>query len=287
MAWLHLLRLALLPSILWDFLAGMVLAGLASQLLVTERIFPPLLGLLALYHGGMALNDWADRKIDSRYRATRPLPRGAVSPLTAFTLALALLAIGLFTAGHQQSHVQLLLGIIVLYNLGSRYLRHWLGPVLLAVARALAISFGPLFWFEPSAFIALVTLFPAATYALYFLFLSRLAQSEENGLPGSRGLGFCVACALTPLALTQADTLSLPFWPAWLAFAFFILRPAWSTRHSFWPPMLVQKQVRRLLGAAPLLLSVMLLSQGEHLWACLGPIVSLAVSQLAKLTTAE
>ena len=287
MAWVHLLRLALFPSILWDFVAGMVLAGLASQLFVPERSVPPLLALIALYHGGMVLNDWADRKDDSIYRSSRPLASGAVRPSVALFIAAALLFGGAYLAGFEQKHVQILLGVILVYNLGSRYLRHWLGPVLLAIARAIALSFGPLFWFEPSAFVGLVTLLPAACYALYFLFLSRLAQAEERGLPGMSGLGFSVACAVTPLALLQIGT---PHWalaPFWLALIAFIVRPAWVDRGAHWSPTRVQMQVRRLLSAAPLLLSVILAAKGEWAWALGGPIASLSVNQLAKLTTAE
>jgi 4-hydroxybenzoate polyprenyltransferase len=93
MAWGRLLRLSLAPSAAADVLAGAVVvsAGLPHEL---GRLALVTLGALCVYHGGMALNDWADRAEDARLRPERPLPRGEIAPASALLAALALLALG-------------------------------------------------------------------------------------------------------------------------------------------------------------------------------------------------
>src|SRR5262245_45265315 len=88
----RLLRLSLTPSALADGAAGMVLgAGLwpggpAPYLLMA--------GSACVYHGGMALNDWADREEDARTGRGRPIARGEIPAPGALALAVVLLVLG-------------------------------------------------------------------------------------------------------------------------------------------------------------------------------------------------
>ena len=87
-SWGRLLRLSLAPTAIADVVAGAFWGGAGGA--------PPLgeLALLGLassctYHGGMALNDWADRAQDARVRPDRPVPSGGVNARAALIVALA------------------------------------------------------------------------------------------------------------------------------------------------------------------------------------------------------
>src|SRR5882672_4413105 len=92
LAYGRLLRLSLAPSAAADIAAGVVLAsGLWPA---SGKPWLLMLASLCVYHGGMALNDWADRAADAQSRPTRPIPSGAISARVALVLALALLLTG-------------------------------------------------------------------------------------------------------------------------------------------------------------------------------------------------
>src|SRR5262245_12972329 len=88
----RLLRISLAPSAAADVAAGTVLAAGAWP--AGPRPFALMLASLCVYHGGMALNDWADREADARDGRPRPIPTGAISAGTALLLALVLLVLG-------------------------------------------------------------------------------------------------------------------------------------------------------------------------------------------------
>ena len=52
----------------------------------------------AIYSGGMALNDWADRDVDAVERPERPIPSGRVRPKQALAIAAACGVAGLALA---------------------------------------------------------------------------------------------------------------------------------------------------------------------------------------------
>jgi len=167
-------------------LAGALLAGGA---------WPPLSPLLVLvaaslglYHGGMALNDWADRGRDARERPGRPLPSGAVRPGRALALGLGLPAAGVAAASLVSTQAGLLAAVIALlvlvYDLGTR--GPLLGPLLLGLARAAHLSLGILLGLagEPHAGFSLVALVVAPLgYGAYVLAVSRLGRLEDASVP--------------------------------------------------------------------------------------------------------
>ena len=285
MAWLQLARIALLPTILWDFHAGLLLADLRWD----RHAVLALLSLLAIYHGGMMLNDLRDVAVDRAAGRRRPLVDGRISPiaagiaiLVAFAGALTLAS---FTGPWLPTLAAWLLGIVVLYDLCGADLRRHFGPALLAAARGFSLCFAAfaVFGFE-EARIAIGT-GPIAGYALYFLFLSRLAQSEESGIHGLNGLSFLLMGAVAPAILFYDGQPAWWFLPAWIAFAFYLLRPAIAKRHDFWEPEVVQSMVRHSLGSAPLVPGLCLLADGDGslaLQALLAIPVCLVVRQLAR-----
>lgn len=89
--YLELVRAPAVLTVLGDTLAGGSAAGHA---LGGRRITLPLASA-CLYAGGMALNDYADRRIDARERPERPIPSGRISARNALTAAAALTVTGL------------------------------------------------------------------------------------------------------------------------------------------------------------------------------------------------
>ena len=107
-----------------------------------------LLASVAFYWGGMALNDAADADRDALNRSNRPIPAGKISRLTAYRLAIALLLVGLTTAGYldlsqRPLHAILFAGAlaaaIVLYDCVLKFT--FLAPLLMGACRALNILF--------------------------------------------------------------------------------------------------------------------------------------------------
>ena len=132
----RLLRLSLAPSAVADVAAGIVLgagwwpAGLGPFLLLAAS--------LCVYHGGMALNDWADRETDAELRPDRPIPSGAVPAGAAALLGFGLLVAGPWIAmGAARGPAFLLAGVAVaaaVYDLFGR--GPGLGPLMLGACRA-------------------------------------------------------------------------------------------------------------------------------------------------------
>lgn len=285
--WARLARLALLPSILWDLVAGALVAGLAWD----PRLLAPLLGVVLLYHGGMALNDVADVALDREAGRRRPLVTGAVSRRAAAAFAAALLGLGWallrFGSPHGAGLAELLLGVVLLYDLGGDVLRHWLGPGLLALARTLAFLALPWAVFGRAALFTAGATPPIPVeaplvQALGWLFLARLATHEETGLPGMRVLPYLLMTAVVPGALLRLDPWWPVFVPLWLGFAALLVAPVWPRRHERFPPEELQAVVRRGLGAMPLLPTLVVLAVAPSPWALGGLLAVPAVRFLAR-----
>ena len=86
-----------------------------------------MLGVIIMRSAGCVLNDFADRKIDPYVKRTRsrPIASGAVAPMEALTLfvALALIAIGLATMLNRQAQVLAVIaaGLTVIYPFIKRF----------------------------------------------------------------------------------------------------------------------------------------------------------------------
>ena len=90
-------RLVRLPAALTapgDSIAGATAAGwpmgMRSAVLPVSSVF--------IYWAGMALNDFADRDLDSRERPERPIPSGDITPREALAVAAGLTALGVAVA---------------------------------------------------------------------------------------------------------------------------------------------------------------------------------------------
>jgi UbiA prenyltransferase family len=152
--WLRLGRVSNLPTVWSNVLAASAL----TQVPVRWQLIAALgLGMSALYVGGMYLNDAFDREIDARERPGRPIPSGAVSARTVFTIGFLLLALGvaISTLGtfyfgaanvvNVGASSLALAGLILLYD--AYHKQNPLSPLLMALCRvfvyltsALAVS---------------------------------------------------------------------------------------------------------------------------------------------------
>lgn len=186
----RLLRISLAPTAIADVLAGLVVGGRGSLPEASTTISLVIASLL-VYHGGLALNDWADRRADASTRPDRPLPSGAIpaavvppAVFLGFAAAIALASrvepwLGLWTA--------VLAACAAAYDLRGRGpLR---GPLLLGTCRALNLGLGLLAaerlgtGAEPWA-LALPILYGA--YVFTVSRLGRLEDGEDSDLAGGR-----------------------------------------------------------------------------------------------------
>jgi len=212
-----LVRLSLLPSALADAVCGVALGGVFAAAVDGAGVaagdaefdaWPGPIVLLALlvsaclFHGGMALNDWADRAEDARLERDRPLPNGDLSPSFALGLAVSLFAIGVAAAASVSWRGAVAAASVAAcaaaYDLvGRGPLR---GPLLLALCRAGNLATAA--WIGASAtgaelrFDRLVPI--ALAYALYVFTLSRLGRMEDDETrePGGRPRPILVVLAV-------------------------------------------------------------------------------------------
>lgn len=249
-AWGRLLRLSLAPSAVADVIAGHVAASGAWRPAEWGAVAA---ASLCLYHGGMALNDWADRAHDAAARPERPLPSGAISARAALLVALVLLGSGAAIAwfalppGSQWIPVALVLAIAA-YDLGGR--GAWSGPLLLGACRGANLALG----IAAAGPLQPWSLAPVGLYAGYVVAVSRVGRHEDASSPT-----VSIAQLRAPLATAALCMLGLVLTPPWpgeplsfavaraaaLALALAALWPlrAWHTR-----PVLERAEVVACMG---------------------------------------
>jgi hypothetical protein len=175
--WGRSLRLSLLPTALADGLAGFAIAGLTK--FPTDEKLLLFASSACVYHGAMALNDWADRDKDAIERPDRPIPSGKLKAGHVLLLASALISLGLGIA--YSLNLQLfacMAGIAataVAYDLWLR--GPMVGPLCLGICRAMHMA-APIVWLAPERLLDFWYL--PAGYGLYVFTLSRLARLEEQ-----------------------------------------------------------------------------------------------------------
>jgi 4-hydroxybenzoate polyprenyltransferase len=180
-AWGRLLRLSLAPTAAADIAAGAIAGAAGRPFLESDAVglLALILASLCVYHGGMTLNDWADREQDRRVRPDRPIPSGAVRPGAALLVGTALLLAGPLIAWRSSAESGLVLLAVsaaaIAYDLRLR--GAWTGPLLLAMCRAGNLSAGIVFTaaspLEVRAFL------PALIYGAYVFSVSRLGRLED------------------------------------------------------------------------------------------------------------
>ena len=210
LAWGRLLRLSLAATAAADIVGGAIFATRGWPGL--DWLWLPVLASLCVYHGGMALNDWADRWRDRETRPERPIPNAEISPQAALATAIALLVLGPLMLNWRSGQAALLLaGVAVLaavYDLAGRGpLR---GPLLLGLCRAGNLLVGMVACGDFTS----TCVWLAAGYGGYVFFVSRLGRMEdgEQGRVGQQPKKLLIGagvCQLVPLAFGLAVTAPL------------------------------------------------------------------------------
>lgn len=257
--WGRLLRLSLLPSAAADIAAGWTLGALGSWPGGAQP-FLLILASLGVYHGNLALNDWADREHDARTRPERPIPSGAIPAGAALSVALGLQITGIALAFTLRWELGVWMacvsGLAAAYDLCGR--GAWLGPTLLGLCRAgnlgAGILGGALATEDPVSFATGAA--AASLYGGYVFFVSRLGRLEdgEDAEPLGNRPSVLLYGALTMLAAVPLCSLLDNRFPSprsspgfWLA-ALAVLDLGWRMRDQWnrWTrPMVV-----RAMGAA-------------------------------------
>jgi 4-hydroxybenzoate polyprenyltransferase len=147
--WLELARIANLPTVASNAVAGAAIGGAIGEVCPTGACWThaPASALAALavppfaYAAGMILNDAFDASIDARERPTRPIPSGRIARSAAFVAGFTLLGGALAAALATGSAATLVLtavlaASVILYD--AAHARSAASVALLALCRALA-----------------------------------------------------------------------------------------------------------------------------------------------------
>ena len=244
--WGRVLRISLWPTAVSDGLAGLALAGLNGCPTGSQwGLFGASMGI---YHGAMALNDWADSQQDASTRPERPIPSGLVDRNAVLAVALTMILGGVAIAASMDLRFGIWMAGIASLAVGyDLWLRGpLLGPLTLGTCRALHMG-APIVLLSHSSLSEHLPLLVG--YGVYVFTLSRLAHMEE--LPaeqlGKKPLFLVLAQATafaTPLLLSLLqDDLRHP----WLVLTLAGLGLAVLLRSAFaekaWPPARVQASV--------------------------------------------
>jgi 4-hydroxybenzoate polyprenyltransferase len=115
-------RVSNLPTVWSNCLAGWWLSGGGNF----WKLPFLLLGMSALYTGGMFLNDAFDADFDQQRRAARPIPSGKISTKTVWRFGWAWLALGIFCLlflGKIAGALAIVLAVcILIYNAAHKYI---------------------------------------------------------------------------------------------------------------------------------------------------------------------
>ena len=184
----RLLRISLAPTAIADVAAGIAISGAPSSSWASSAPWTLIVASLCVYHGGMALNDWADREEDSKVRPDRPIPSGKIPAAGALALSIGLLVLGPALAWSVSSTSAIVLSAVAVgaagYDLTGR--GPWLGPLLLALCRAGNLTTGLLIDVPFDVDRELVQLLGSPLtwgvfgYGAYVFVVSRLGRLEDN-----------------------------------------------------------------------------------------------------------
>lgn len=192
---MELVRAPAALTVLGDTVAGSAAAGLR---MTGRRLLLPL-SSTAFYWAGMALNDWADRKLDAVERPERPIPSGRVSADAALATGTALTAAGLGLAALGGGRTALRMAVplaAAVWAYDTVFKPTAAGPVAMAVCRTLDVLLGA--GDEPAKAAG-----AAAAVGVHTLGVTALSAGEVHGANANTArAALATSCAATTLALT-------------------------------------------------------------------------------------
>ena len=249
-AYLSLVRPPNIATALADVLAGYAVAGLGNP-----GALPWLLVATAcLYGGGVALNDFFDRRLDQIERPERAISSGRVPAAIAASIGGLLLVFGIVAASRASATASMISVAIaclaVIYDAWSKHDRV-IGPVTIASCRGLNLLLGVA---AVPAMVASAWPIAAVPFA-YIVAVTALSQGEVHG--GSRrvatfslSLITAVVAALIAMSLRTEGNLAAGV-AMTLLLGWRVLPPFWRARQRCDP-----RNTRTAVRAGILSLSV-------------------------------
>lgn len=190
----ELVRAPAALTVLGDTVAGSAAAGLR---MTGRRLLLPLASV-AFYWAGMALNDWADRRLDAVERPERPIPSGRVSPSAALGTGAGLTAAGLGLAalGGGRTAVRAAVPLAAsVWAYDTVFKPTPAGPPAMALCRALDVLLGA--GGEPRR-----ALTAAAAVGVHTLGVTALSTGEVHGAnPNTARAALATSSVATTLAV--------------------------------------------------------------------------------------
>jgi len=225
--WLRLVRISNHGTVIADVAAGfLVAAGLRGEI-----AWPPpalwwvIAAAVALYAGGMVLNDAYDLDLDRLERPERPLPRGAIARDAAFAAGGLLLAGGAaaacggaWTAGTPWPAAAAAALVAVIWSYDALLKPTLFGPVAMGACRGLAWLLGLTAGGGPHGWQWLLPLGMGTYVAGITLFARHEATAAGDEAPPA-GTGGAEVAAVRIGAAVMAAGLALASGPVWRRFA--------------------------------------------------------------------
>jgi 4-hydroxybenzoate polyprenyltransferase len=228
---LLLMRPANLPTAAADIIAGAAIVGVFSNSLpsaIGMDLLLLVLASMALYAGGVVLNDVFDLKIDQVERPERPIPSRTVPLRTASFLGSGLLLLGLslsLLVGNHPALVALVLAFaIVLYNALAKH-HVFFGPLVMGSCRGLNLLLGMSLFGLPPLSLWYYMLLPL----VYIGAVTLVSRGEVHG--GNRnnivlsGILYAVVVGLIMVLMPKTMAIWLSVLPFLLLFILAIYRP--------------------------------------------------------------
>lgn len=175
--WLRLLRVPNLFTVPGDPIAGVML----SSGMLREALWPAG-AALCFYCAGLLLNDFRDINEDLRDRPERPLPSGAINPMTALGLGILLILVGVgLSAVGGKAALCVGLGVaalVVAYNFVTKR-RPILGALNMGACRAGSLLLGVVF-VESKSLVFVSALLLLFAYIASVTFLARFETTGDQ-----------------------------------------------------------------------------------------------------------
>jgi len=278
--YLELVRPANVATALADVLAGYAVAGLPDW----TKLIWLLLSTACLSAGGVVLNDYYDRELDSRERPERPIPSGRIAPASAARFGGTLLVSGVALAWVATTAAGLIAAgtaaTILLYDSWGKR-RTLLGPLNMGLCRGLNLMLG----MAAAPRILELAWYLAILPVVYIAAVTAVSRGEVHG--GRRGIA---AFALISLVLVLFALLGLsvngatPWWAAALtAVLAWRVLPAFVAVYRNPDPGRIRQAVRAGVLALVLLDAVIGASYGGPLYSLLILATAVLAGSLARV----
>ncbi len=272
----HYLRLVRIPTVFSSLSNAFAGYWIGGGYAAWSSLWLALIAAGLYVMAGMALNDIADLEVDRAERPDRPLPSGAISLSTAWSLVIAMFALALvlqWIANPASAFVGVVLvGAIFLYNFGLK--GTLFGPVSMGLCRMLNLAAGMALNFSsPRVFLTQ----PASLYGallslgFYVALVTYLARDEVQGNSIQRIRFFLMGVAAWFAAwcawsVTHFSWLSLVVFAVLLFHGWLLSDAVGGLRRNPTSPAATGKTVGALLRTLPVTDVLGMLAAGVAFW---------------------